>query len=81
MKHTYKTQRVCAHKIDFDVEDGVIQDVKFHGGCNGNLKGLSVLTRGMKVEDAIEKLSGLTCDNRGTSCPDQLAIALSQLSK
>ena len=75
----YKTTGVCASLIDIQVEDGVIQSVKFTGGCNGNLQGISVLVKGMKVEDAIEKLKGIRCGFKNTSCPDQLAIALSKI--
>ena len=74
--NTYITKGVCAKVIDFDVENGVIKDVKFEAGCNGNLKGLSSLVQGMKVDEVIEKIKGTTCGKRNTSCPDQLATAL-----
>jgi len=73
---TYVTKGVCAKGIDFEVENGIVKEVKFEAGCNGNLKGLSSLVQGMKVEDVIEKIKGTTCGKRNTSCPDQLAVAL-----
>ena len=78
MKLTYKTNGVCSRSIDLEVEDGIVIDVKFNGGCNGNTQGISALVKGMKAEDAIEKLEGIRCGFKPTSCPDQLAIALEQ---
>ncbi|MDE5756504.1 MAG: TIGR03905 family TSCPD domain-containing protein, partial [Clostridia bacterium] len=75
MHYTYNTKGTCSRSIDFDIEDGVIKDVKFAGGCNGNLKGIGKLVEGMKVEDVADKLKGITCGPRSTSCPDQLAKA------
>ncbi len=72
----YKTQGTCSQFIDFELEDGIIKNVVFTGGCNGNLKGISALVEGMKAEDAIEKLSGIRCGFKSTSCPDQLSKAL-----
>ena len=74
----YQPHGVCSRRIQVDVEDGVIQDVAFTGGCNGSLKGISSLVKGMKVEDAIQRLSGICCGTKGTSCPDQLSRALCQ---
>lgn len=74
----YHPKGVCSSAIDIDVEDGVIRSVSFTGGCNGNLQGISSLVKGMKVEDAISKLSGIKCGFKNTSCPDQLAQALKQ---
>lgn len=76
MKLEYKTNGVCARQIIFDVEDGIVSDVKFLGGCNGNTNGISALVEGMKIEDVIKKLSGIKCGFKNTSCPDQLAKAL-----
>ena len=77
MEHiTYKTQSVCSRSIDIDVEDGIIVKVKFNGGCAGNTQGVASLIRGMKVEEAIERLEGIRCGFKPTSCPDQLAKAL-----
>ncbi len=74
----YKTSGTCSQLIDFEVEDGIIQSVAFTGGCNGNLKGISALVVGMKVDEAISKLKGIKCGLKSTSCPDQLARALEQ---
>lgn len=74
----YKTSGTCSQLIDFEVEDDVIKSVAFTGGCNGNLKGISALVSGMKVDDAISKLKGIKCGMKNTSCPDQLARALEQ---
>ncbi len=74
----YKTSGTCSQLIDFEVEDGIIQSVAFTGGCNGNLKGISALVSGMKVDEAITKLKGIKCGMKTTSCPDQLARALEQ---
>lgn len=73
---TYKTSGTCSTKIDFDVTDGVVRNVKFAGGCSGNTQGVSALVEGMKVEDVIQRLKGIKCGFRPTSCPDQLAKAL-----
>ena len=77
--YTYKTSGVCARQINFDIEDDKIISVEFTGGCNGNLKGISSLIEGMKVEEAIKKLKGLTCGGKTTSCPDQLSRALEEV--
>lgn len=76
MKYTYQTEGVCASRIDLEVTDGVVGDVVFTGGCDGNHKGLCSLVRGMKAADAVERLEGIRCGFRPTSCPDQLAQAL-----
>ncbi|MDY3268689.1 MAG: TIGR03905 family TSCPD domain-containing protein [Phocaeicola sp.] len=76
MKINYRTSGTCSSMIEIEVEDNKITDVKFTGGCNGNLKGISSLVKGMNVEDVISKLEGITCGNKITSCPDQLAKAL-----
>lgn len=76
----YKPSGVCSSLIDIQVEDGIIKSVEFTGGCNGNLQGISALVKGMKVEDAIDRLKGIRCGFKNTSCPDQLAIALSQIN-
>ncbi len=74
----YTPRGVCSRKIVAEVEDGIVQSVKFTGGCNGNTQGISMLVKGMKVEDVIARLENLDCGGRGTSCPDQLAKALKQ---
>ena len=78
MTHTYKTKGICAPQIDFEVDDGIVHKVKFHGGCAGNAKAVSTLVEGQRIEDVIEKLVGIHCRN-GTSCPDQLAQALKKV--
>ncbi|NLZ47039.1 MAG: TIGR03905 family TSCPD domain-containing protein [Clostridiales bacterium] len=78
MTINYVTQGTCSRIINIEIEDGIIQDVQFVGGCNGNQKGISKLVKGMEVEDVIEKLEGTTCGMRDTSCPDQLAQALKE---
>ena len=75
-KCTYKTKGVCSRQIDFEIDNGVVRNVRFMGGCNGNLQGIGKLVEGMKAEDVIAKLEGVDCNGRGTSCPDQLAKAL-----
>ena len=76
MKKVYQTQGTCSKFIEFDVEDGIVNDVVFYGGCNGNLQGIARLVKGMKVDDVISRLEGINCGGKGTSCPDQLAKAL-----
>lgn len=78
MKITYVPKGVCSRQINIEVEDGIVQDVSFVGGCNGNLKGIGSLVKGMKVEDVIEKLKNIKCGMKNTSCPDQLANALKE---
>lgn len=78
MTFKYKPQNVCSREFSFDIDNGVINSLSVVGGCNGNLQGISSLLKGMKVEDAIARLEGIKCMNRGgiTSCPDQIAKAL-----
>ena len=73
---TYQTRGVCARSIDFEIEDGIIRSVAFHGGCAGNTQGVAALVKGMRVDEAVERLSGIRCGFKPTSCPDQLATAL-----
>ena len=81
MTYEYRTRGVCSAKITFDLTDGIVSDVRFMGGCNGNLKGISQLVDGMKAEDIIERIKGTKCGFKNTSCPDQLAVALEQALK
>ena len=77
MKYFYSTNnKVCAQSIEVEVENDSIVSVKFNGGCDGNLKGISALLKGMKAQDAIERMSGIQCRTKGTSCPDQISKAL-----
>ena len=78
-EYSYNTRGVCSRKIDFEIEDGIIKNVRFLGGCNGNLQGIGKLVEGMKIEEVIEKLEGVNCNGKGTSCPDQLAQALKKV--
>ncbi len=75
----YKPQGVCSSAIDIEMKDGVIESVKFTGGCNGNLQGISALVEGMNAEEAIKRLNGIRCGFKSTSCPDQLARALEEM--
>lgn len=75
----YKTKGTCSQEIDIELKDGVIDSVTFTGGCNGNLKGVSALVKGMKPEEAISRLKGIRCGMKSTSCPDQLALALEEM--
>ena len=75
----YKTKGTCSTSIDVELEDGVIDSVRFTGGCNGNLQGISALVKGMKPEEAISRLKGIRCGFKPTSCPDQLAHALEEM--
>ena len=79
MKYSYKTKRTCSRSIDIELEDGIVKDVRFNGGCHGNTQGIAALVKGMKAEDVISKCKGIDCNGRGTSCPDQLALALEEL--
>lgn len=72
----FKTKGVCASQILVDVSEGIVNKVEFVNGCPGNTVGVSSLIQGMKVEEAVQKLKGIDCRGRGTSCPDQLAQAL-----
>ena len=76
--YQYKTKGTCSQMILFDVEDGKLMNVKFMGGCNGNLKGIGSLVEGMDIDEVIARLEGTTCGGKPTSCPDQLACALKQ---
>lgn len=74
----YKTKGTCSRAVIVDVEDGVITDCAFVGGCSGNTQGVAALVIGMKTEDAISKIKGIKCGMKTTSCPDQLALALEE---
>ena len=76
MQYSYQTKGTCSREILFEVEDGIVKNVQFIGGCNGNLKGIGSLVEGMALEDVITRLEGTTCGPKSTSCPDQLAQAL-----
>ena len=76
MKFSYMPRGVCSRQFNFDIEDGVVRSVEIIGGCPGNLEGISRLLAGMKVDDVIERLRGVRCGMKPTSCPDQIARAL-----
>lgn len=76
--YTYRTKGTCSQAINFEIaEDNTVHNVVFHGGCNGNLKGIGRLVEGMDAQKVIDLLEGTQCGMRPTSCPDQLAKALS----
>jgi uncharacterized protein (TIGR03905 family) len=72
----YKTSGTCSTKINFDIKDRKLHSVSFEDGCEGNLKALSTLLEGMDTQEAVKKLKGINCEDRGTSCADQLAKAI-----
>ncbi len=76
MKYTYIPKGVCSTKLDFELDGDILKNVHFTGGCNGNLKAISALVEGMPVDEVTEKLSGISCGLKSTSCTDQLAAAL-----
>ena len=75
---TYTPKGVCSRYMEIDVEDNIIVEARVQGGCNGNLKGICSLLKGMTVADAIARMEGIKCGGKATSCPDQLAQALKQ---
>jgi len=79
MEYRYKTSGTCSREIAFEIEDNKITGIQFFGGCNGNLKGICSLVTGMEVDEVINKLEGIRCGFKSTSCPDQLARALKQI--
>ncbi len=79
MHYNYKTKGVCSSEIEFDIEEGIVKNVKYLGGCNGNLKAVAALVEGMPKEKVISTLRGIHCGLKGTSCGDQLAKALENL--
>lgn len=79
MKYSYRTTGTCSSQIDVEVENGIVKDVHFTGGCNGNLQGISSLVKGMKEDDVIARLEGIRCGGKPTSCPDQLCKALREV--
>jgi uncharacterized protein TIGR03905 len=81
MKFTYKTQGTCSSVIEIELEDDIIKNVFFWGGCNGNLQGISHLVQGMRVDDVLSRLEGIRCGHKLTSCPDQLCKALREMRK
>ena len=81
MQYSYKPHGVCARGISFDIEDNIVKNVKFSGGCSGNTQGVSALAEGMDANELIKKLAGIRCGFKNTSCPDQLAKAVAEARK
>lgn len=77
----YKPHNICPNLITFDIDDNKVRNVKFNGGCNGNTTGISMLVEGMSLDEVEEKLKGIPCGNRQTSCPDQLARAIKHIKE
>ena len=78
MEYIYKPEGVCSQEMIFNIEDGVVTDLKVIGGCSGNLQGIAKLVKGLKVDEVIERLRGIKCGFKPTSCPDQIAKALEE---
>ncbi len=78
MKYSYRTKGTCSRQIDIELENGIVKDVVFFGGCNGNLKGISSLVKDKPATEVIDSLKGIKCGFKQTSCPDQLALALQE---
>lgn len=76
MKHVYKTKGVCSSQVEFELDGDIVKNISFKGGCNGNLKAIAALAEGMTVEQIKERVLGITCGFKRTSCSDQLAHAL-----
>lgn len=81
MEYRYKPQGVCSSEIIINVEHNIIKDIKVINGCDGNLKGISKLLIGMNTDDVIQKLKGIKCGFKDTSCPDQIAKALEEIKR
>lgn len=80
-KFTYTTKGVCSRQIELEINDNIVTEAKFIGGCSGNTQGVSALVKGMKVDEAISRLEGIRCGMKPTSCPDQLAQALKEYTE
>ncbi len=78
MRFQYTPSGVCSRSVTFDLEDGIVKNASFEGGCNGNLKGICALIEGLPAKDVIARVKGINCAGKGTSCPDQLARALEE---
>lgn len=78
MNYEYYPRGVCSRKMIFDIENGVVEDLRVEGGCSGNLQGISSLVKGLPVDEIIDRLSGIRCGSKSTSCPAQIAEALKQ---
>lgn len=79
MTYTYRNKGVCSRSVTFEIDgNGIVHDVRFEGGCNGNTQGVARLAEGMNAEDLVARLKGIRCGLRPSSCPDQLALAVEQ---
>ena len=78
MTYTRKNTGTCSTRTTVTIEDGVVTDCQVIGGCNGNLKGICSLVKGMKAQDAVDKMLGITCGYKSTSCPDQIALCIQE---
>lgn len=78
MTYTYKPHGVCSRGISFEIEDNIVKNIEFNGGCSGNTQGVAALAEGMDADELIERLAGIRCGFKNTSCPDQLAKAVSE---
>lgn len=81
MVYKYRTHGTCSRSISFEVDGDIVKNISFEGGCNGNLKGIAALAEGMKIQDVIERVEGIRCGFKSTSCPDQLAKALREVKE
>lgn len=79
MTYEFTPKGVCSRKMEITIDDGKLTNLAVTGGCNGNLKGISALVKGMTVDEVIQRLDGIDCGGKGTSCPDQLANALKEI--
>lgn len=78
MTYTYRPKGTCSSKIELELEGNIVKKVAFYNGCNGNAQGIARLVEGMSVDQVKERLSGISCSGRTTSCPDQLAKAVTE---
>ena len=78
MTYSYRPQGVCARGLSFEIEDNIVKNIEFMGGCSGNPQGVAALAEGMDANELIERLAGIRCGFKSTSCPDQLAKAVAK---
>ena len=78
MTYSYRPQGVCARGLSFEIEDNIVKNIEFMGGCSGNTQGIAALAEGMDANELIERLAGIRCGFKSTSCPDQLAKAVAK---
>lgn len=78
MTYSYRPQGVCARGLSFEIEDNIVKNIEFMGGCSGNTQGVAALAEGMDANELVERLAGIRCGFKSTSCPDQLAKAVAK---